>query len=241
MEQAQGSVLSSLVDIIFPPVCPLCEVALRKEEFCSACTQRFASLRITGTVCTVCGIPFASGAGPEHTCARCIRSPMPFTRARSAFVYDSAVLEALHAFKYDGRMALAAPLGRMAASAAPAGEPPEIVVPVPLHRKRLAERGFNQSLLMARRVAEDLGARLDYSNLARTRETLSQVGLREKERRKNVKGAFALRDPSVFSGRTVLLVDDVLTTGATMEECAGVLEEAGARVSAVTLARAVRI
>lgn len=113
-----------------------------------------------------------------------------------------------------------------------------LIVPVPLHRKKIAARGFNQSVVLARHISKALSVRLEISNLVRTRATPSQVGLASSERRKNVAGAFMVRDPGPFKGVDVILVDDVFTTGATVGECALVLKRAGARVVVITLARA---
>jgi len=116
----------------------------------------------------------------------------------------------------------------------------DLLVPVPLHLRRLRWRGFNQALLLTRPLAQRCGARLDPFVLARTRPTSPQVGLDEAARRRNIAGAFAVRDPAVVRRRSVLLIDDVYTTGATVEECARVLRRAGAsRVDVLVLARAV--
>lgn len=134
---------------------------------------------------------------------------------------------------------LGPPLGRaMASMVSSMSFSPDLVLPVPLHKKRLRERGFNQSVVLARRVARTLGVAIDVSVLTRTRQTCSQVGLGREERRRNVAGAFALGRPDILRGRSVLLVDDVMTTGATVMECSRVLGRAGAVVAVVTLARA---
>jgi ComF family protein len=116
---------------------------------------------------------------------------------------------------------------------------PELVMPVPLHRRKIRQRGFNQSVVLARHMARSLGLKVDVSSLARSRHTVSQVGLNTRERRRNVAGAFVLRRAKRVGGQKVLLVDDVLTTGATVDECSRVLKDAGAEVAVVTLARAV--
>jgi len=117
---------------------------------------------------------------------------------------------------------------------------PDVIIPVPLHVKRLKMRGFNQSLLLARGIRKRLGVRLDYTSLKRVAPTKPQAGLKSADRQANVSGAFTLSNPSVFKYTRVLLVDDVYTTGATAAECSRVLKKAGAEVYVVTLARAVR-
>lgn len=233
--------LKAFIDLLFSPVCPLCEKDMAGAVFCKACDAALASSRITGATCIVCGAPFAAKTGQAHTCGECLIEPPPFVRARSAFIYDGAVLDAVHAFKYNGRVQLAAGLGRLAVGAVSPDTAPEVVLPVPLHLKRLRERGFNQSLLIAREVAAALNVAVDYRSLRRTRHTEKQTGFSAAERRKNVIGAFKVARPERVRGKSVLLVDDVFTTGTTVRECAKVLKAAGAEVSVLTLARAVRL
>jgi len=175
-------------------------------------------------------------------CGECITAPPPFALARSVFAYEGPVKEAIHLLKYSGRTALGAPLGGLlglVSGALPA--PPGLVMPVPLHRRRLRERGFNQSLLLAREASRIFSAPLVYDNLKRARCTEQQINLTHAQRAANVNGAFALERPFEAEGMAVALVDDVYTTGATIRECARVLNEAGATVYALTLARAVKV
>lgn len=233
--------LKSLLNIFFPPVCPLCEGALKKNAFCGGCEDGFAEQSITVSFCTVCGIPFASGAAADHTCGQCLTEEVPFKEARSAFIYDGNVLDAVHKLKYGAKVILAESLGELLLSAAlKLSVRPEVVVPVPLHSKRLKARGFNQSLLLSRAVAKRLSLKLDYLSLRRTRPTVPQINLERAERQKNVKGAFEVGNKAAFKGKSVLLIDDVLTTGATVKECSKVLKKAGAEVFVATLARAVK-
>lgn len=232
--------LGALLDIFFPPICPLCESDLADGSFCHACASDFESLRIRSPLCTVCGTPFTSGAGADHACAGCITSPPPYKSAASAYYYEGRVLDAVHLLKYSGRVTLADTLGELACRSIATHLRPDLVVPVPLHGSRLRQRGYNQSLLLARKVASAAGAKVDYSNLRRVRMTAPQVGLKAEERRENVRGAFALDEPEAYAGKMVLLVDDVYTTGSTVAECSRVLAKAGAGTFVLTLARAVR-
>jgi len=159
--------------------------------------------------------------------------------ARSLYVFEGGAREAVHYLKYRWRTMLGPVLGKaLAALVSDMGFSPELVLPVPLHRRKIRQRGFNQSVVLARHMSRCLGLKLDVSSLARSRHTASQVGLNTRERRRNVAGAFVVRRAQRVAGRAVLLVDDVLTTGATVDECSRVLKEAGAEVAVVTIARA---
>lgn len=166
---------------------------------------------------------------------------MPFTLARSVYTYEGDILTAVHRFKYGGKIILARPLGQLLAEAAVGLDVrPDIIVPVPLHKRRLRTRGFNQSLLLANEVSRRVDAGLDYLNLRRVIPTKPQISLKAKARERNVAGAFRVEDPVMFKGKKVLLIDDVFTTGATIKACAKALKKAGAEVFALTLARAVK-
>ncbi len=185
-------------------------------------------------------------SGPPHVkeflCGSCRRRAPGFDYARAAARYDGVVREAVHAFKFGGRRALAAPLGDLLVEVAgglPTG-PPDLLLPVPLHPRREHERGFNQAALLARRVGRSWGCPVREDVLARAVPTQSQTELDAVARRANVRTAFRLRRSAPVAGRHVLLVDDVLTTGATLSECARCLREAGAAlVGALTVARVV--
>jgi ComF family protein len=184
--------------------------------------------------CAACG-----GAVPlrQVFCAPCARTvverkPGPeLAKAAAVFVYGGAVARALVRFKYDPRPELAAPLADLfrRGRAHLGAFRPDVVVPVPLHPSRLAERGFNQAALLAAPVAKDLGAALLARGLVRTRDTPRQAMLDRTRRLRNVSSAFEARDASLLSGKRVLLVDDVRTTGATLHACEVALRAAGAR------------
>ena len=232
----------ALLNVLFPPVCQLCEGDILTGPFCNGCSGTFTEHLLKGPLCTLCGEPFATNSGPDHQCGDCITGRMPFALARSAYTYKSTVLRAIHKFKYNGKTALAHPLGRLLAdSATELPVTPDIIVPVPLHKKRLRSRGFNQSLLLAREVSRHTDTALDYLNLQRGIYTTPQITLKANARKLNVSGAFRLENSGAFKGKKVLLIDDVFTTGATIRECSKVLKKAGAEVFALTLARASRI
>jgi ComF family protein len=173
-------------------------------------------------------------------CATCRATPPGYDYARAAALYEGGLRDALHAFKFGGRRALAGPLGDLAAEQCVGSLPDGIdaLVPVPLARERERERGFNQAALLARRIGQRLAAPTRAGWLVRTRATRPQSDLSAAERRANVRGAF--RACEVVAGRHVLLIDDILTTGATLDACARALRAAGARrVGVLTVARVV--
>lgn len=232
--------LKALLDIVFPPMCLLCGGRSLKKGFCEGCGGLIEKERITSPVCTVCGIPFPSARGVDHACGRCEEARPSFISARSAFVFQGKVLDAVHKFKYGRDTSLARPLAQLALCQI-VPHSPCLVVPVPLYPGRLRERGFNQSLLIARELSRITALPLVYDRLRRARDTGQQVGLKAVERKKNVSGAFTIDGAGMFKGKKVLLVDDVVTTGATLNECAKVLKKAGAEVIALTVARAVKL
>lgn len=260
-DTTQHSWFTGLSELVFPPVCLVCRDPLSENErhICPDCRERIS--RIDSPLCTQCGRPFFTTDGRDHLCGGCIASPPPFDVARSLGVYGDALLVLIQLFKYHRRFHLAATLVRLMTDAPYPGLNPfefDVIVPVPLHKKRLRERGYNQSLLLARGLGEKWGVPVDGRGLLRTRWTEPQVNLTPGEREKNVRGAFAVREKkgsgrlgavcgfmrrsggSPYEDASVLLVDDVYTTGATVRECARVLSRAGARrVGVLTTARVV--
>jgi ComF family protein len=245
------SMLKALLDLIYPPRCLVCEGFLLKaspdpgflDGLCAACGQGF--VRNDGPKCLVCGRPFPAGTRPGHWCEGCLRKPPHYEGLGAPYAYEGTVATAILRFKYGGMGRAAAVLGPLLADFA-AGwlkdAPDPLVMPVPLHSKRLRQRGYNQSLLLARHVAGRLSAELDYLSLKRPKHTPPQAGLKREERRKNMKGAFVLERSHSVEGRTVLLVDDVATTGETLNECARILKKAGcAQVLCLVLARAAMV
>ena len=239
------NLLRALIDIIYPPRCAVCRRFLEKPAggltaLCRACADRFVPIRPPH--CPVCGKPFSSGPPENRHCGACLKKRPAYAAARAPYLYEGVLMEAVHRFKYGHRSALARDLGPLLSRFAadwPGARRADVILPVPLHPKRLRERGFNQSLLLARHVAAALETPLDYLSLRRTRYTRPQAGLGKKERRKNVRRAFRVVDPGKIAGKTLLVVDDVATTGNTLDECAGALLRAGGeKVYCLVLAKA---
>ncbi len=231
----------SVLDLLFPPRCQVCQ-EFDAQPLCERCRQGIRL--IAPPFCERCGRPFDPLAQGAPICSECRQGEFRFDGARSAGRFEGTLREAIHALKYHGRTRLAQPLGEMLVNCwarfacATDDAPVRLIVPVPLHRTRYRQRGFNQSELLAQVVAQAHGFALNTTCLQRVRPTRPQIELSRSERADNVRGAFEVSDPSAVQGQVVLLVDDMFTTGATLNECARALRRAGAqRVYCLTLAR----
>jgi ComF family protein len=220
-----------LLNLFFPPRCIGCgRVGV---YLCADCDELVP--RVLSPFCARCGDAVETG----QLCERCRVSPLQIESVQSVAYFEGFIQEAIHHLKYDGHFALAEPLGGLMADHwAERAWPIDVVVPVPLHAKRLRERGYNQAGLLAREMARQAGLPLDERTLVRSRATTSQVELNAAQRKDNVRDAFSCVDERL-AGKRVLLIDDVCTTGSTLEACAAALYEKGAQqVRALTLARA---
>ena len=239
-------ILRRILDFIFPASCSYCRSPVGDSSvpyFCSDCWADFSL--ITGPVCPCCGNPYASLEAlihsPDHECGACRLRPPKYDQALSVGYFEGALREAIHQFKYRPCRSLGKPLSDWMARNVKVISGIDVIMPVPLHTKRLRQRGFNQALLLAHQMSEVNAIPLSYDNLVRIRPTRPQVELSGEERIRNVSGAFSVNHSGEIKDKRVLLVDDVFTTGATMNECASVLRRAGAEgVTALTLARAVQ-
>ncbi|AWK86176.1 ComF family protein [Azospirillum thermophilum] len=235
------SLLGLLLDALLPPRCLACGTAVdRQGGLCAACWTRLTF--IAPPCCACCGLPFDFAVPEETLCGACLANPPPFDRARAVLVYDDGSRPLLLGFKHGDRIHAA---GAYATWLARAGaeilRDADLIVPVPLHRWRLFRRRYNQAALISNALSKRIGVATVPDLLLRRRATRTQGGLGRLGRARNVKGAFALRRGAQVAGKRVVLVDDVLTTGATLAECAAVLRRAGAaRVDLLTLARVVK-
>jgi len=235
--------LKAFLDILFPPRCHNCKTfipAAGEIHLCTACLE--ASALIHSPLCELCGEPFLTAGGSDHLCGGCLSGPPRFTAARAAVLFDGPIRELIHSFKYNERTRLCRPLGLLTARQLgpfATAAAPDLVIPVPLHVKRLRQRGFNQAVLLGEILAREWRLPLSRRNLRRLRWTEPQINLAAAERAANVQGAFAVADPGDIEGKRIILVDDVYTTGSTAAECARVLFKAdAAAVFVITVARA---
>lgn len=234
VRHAMSFVLRSVrqvLDLVFPPRCAGCHKI--GEVFCSDCLSLMTPIQPPYCRCCQARIVQRDQRGRGDFCSRCYRSPLYLTGLRAVSYYQDPLRSCIHSFKYDGNTRLADPLGRLLAMAyLSLSLSVDMIIPVPLHRKRLQQRGYNQAYLLARVFATYVKLPLASSALIRMRDTASQAHLQAHERLQNVQGAFQLtHDHTIHTvkNRSILLIDDVYTTGATLEACANPLVAAGAR------------
>lgn len=228
-------VAATLTEVVFPPVCAGC--GRLGPIVCDSCAAAFVP--VGGSLCQRCGrVLDKNGVSTNQQCHTCAAEPPLLREARAPLLYVEPAISFIHRLKYDGYFALAEPLATIMAARWPAwSDPPDLIVPIPLHARRQRQRGFNQSALLSRHLGRALGVACDEDALRRHRHTQPQIKLSPTERRDNVAGAFTAA-ASRLSGKSVLLVDDVYTTGATMAAAAEALTAAGATaVSGYCLAR----
>ncbi|MFL6751865.1 MAG: ComF family protein [Sphingomicrobium sp.] len=226
------------LDFALPPRCPACGTIVGEvHSFCTDCWKQVEFLGDSG--CGTCGLPLQATEAAQ--CALCLARPPRIARTRAAVAYDEISRGLAIRLKYGRKVAVARTMARYMAPLVRSEDADPILVPVPLHRTRLWRRGFNQSALVARELSRRLGLVADPFLLRRTRRTPALKGMSPLQRRKTVAGAFKVADKARVAGRTIILVDDVLTTGSTAEACARTLKRAGAaRVELISWARVVR-
>lgn len=225
-------------DLVLPPRCPGCgAITGGAHRFCGAC---WSLLDLLGPPwCAGCHVPFDHDRGKEARCAACLAEPPRHAGVRSAVRYGPVARTLALRLKYGGRTGDAVTAARLMRRLLP--QDATLLVPVPLHRARLWRRGYNQAALIAAALARDSGVAADHRLLVRTRATSVLRGMTGRERHRAVKGAFAVRPLAKLSGGTIVLVDDVYTSGATAAACVHALRAAGAeRVVVLTFARVLR-
>jgi ComF family protein len=232
------------LDLVYPPLCMSCRAQVREPgALCAACWQAVHFL--DGPMCACCGLPFEFDPGPGTLCAACHADPPAFDAARAVMRYDEASRGPILALKHGDRLDLAPAFARWLDRGGRALlDEADLILPVPLHRARLWSRRYNQAAELARGLGRLSGKPTQLFALQRARATPSQGAMPSATaRRRNMRGAFRVdpRHKSAIAGRNILLVDDVLTTGATVEACARALKRAGAaKVLVLALARVVR-
>jgi ComF family protein len=235
---------STLFQFFLPPQCPCCEKFSEegKQGFCSNCLS--AIRWIEPPFCSICGIPFISNEVETHPCGACVTHRKYFTIARALGAFEGSLQEAIHRWKYEGKTYLTPFFAEwMAEGLNRYWEPGsfDLLIPVPLHTQRLRERGFNQVLLLVKDLSCRTGIPYHKTILQKKKLTIPQVNLSGAEREKGLRGTFHVIEKEELLGKTVLLIDDVYTTGATVNECSKVLLRGGAeRVDVFTLAHAIK-
>jgi len=233
---------SRLLNLFFPPQCLVCNTLVPTHgTLCTECWNNVPF--ISEPMCACCGLPLEFAVDIHTLCGECLREHPPYSRARAAFVYNESSRTLVLKLKYQDEMYLAPIFGQWLGSAgAELLAASDLVIPVPLHYWRMVGRRYNQSLLLAGAIVKHKNIPLLADGLHRTRRTPQQTGLTRVQRQKNVKNAFVVPDKhkSLIKGKSILLIDDVMTTGATLEACTQTLLKAEAgQVNVLTLARTV--
>ena len=236
-KKVASSLYRSLLDFALPPRCGGCGTIVDDiDSFCSDCWRSLEFLGSTG--CSRCGLPLK--ATDADLCAACLAKPPRLDRMRAAVAYDDISRSIAMRLKYGRKVGLARTMSRYMAPLV-ADLDQALLVPVPLHRSRLWRRGFNQSAIVARALSRQTGLAVSIDALKRVRPTPPLKGLNMRQRRRTVAGAFRANAAVELRGRTIVLIDDVLTTGSTANACARVLKQAGAeRVELISWARVIR-
>lgn len=232
--------LKAVFDLLLPPLCLNCDAPTAQDQaLCADCWKKMTF--IAPPFCACCGVPFDFEMGEDAKCTACFEKQPAFSAARSALVYDEASKSIILRFKHADRHHPAKGFAQwMKRAGQDIVAQSDLIVPVPLHRWRLLARRENQAVVLARALARETGLPMEPNWLRRIRATVSQGHLSPKDRAANVNGAFAIPEKyhEALRGRKILLVDDVLTTGATVSACARTLLKAGAvKVNVLTLAR----
>jgi len=222
--------IRSIFNRFFPPACLLCSAPSNAHPLCPGCRAELPWHH--QPQCPQCAIPTPDG----QLCGACLKHPPAFDRTQAALTYAFPVDQMIPRLKYHGQLAIAPVLGECLAEAVEAAPRPDRLIAMPLHATRIRERGFNHATEIARTLARQLGLPLDLDSCRRTRDTPPQMGLKHDARRRNVRGAFTCSGE--VQGQRIALIDDVMTTGTSLDELAATLKQAGAReVSCWVVAR----
>ncbi|MEW6101376.1 MAG: ComF family protein [Candidatus Omnitrophota bacterium] len=226
----------ALIDLVFPKICLACKDKLKAGSVCGMlCPKCWSKIKKnTPPFCHSCGRHLEKTNFPKNICPQCLKKNLSFDRAFSPCSYEGILKDLIHIFKYNNKPGLSRPLSRLMAEFIREYNLPigflDFIVPVPLHDSKLREREFNQAEVLARTISEEFKIELLENVLQRKHMTKSQADLEINERFQNVKGCFRLIKEEKIKGKNILLVDDVLTTGATSSEAAQILKESGAHI-----------
>ncbi len=240
-EPGRQNIYQGFLDLLFPPRCLSCDVRLPYRSnplFCGDCYTIIDFVR--EPLCSCCGRHFPKAAGGNHFCSLCLRRKRHYSSARAVVHYNDPMVHPIHSLKYNGKTAGLSSFSVLKKSLHHLKdmEKQDVIIPVPLHKKRLRERGFNQALLLARAFFPNLKNKIKPMLLERHRYTDPQTGMDGAARRKNLKNAFRVKYPDTIKVKNILLIDDVFTTGTTVNECSKTLKRAGAKdIQVLTLAR----
>lgn len=235
--------MQNLVELFFPARCVCCDARIVEPEnpyICFHCREKINLLALKD-VCSCCGTPIVHVARPgglQHRCGECLHTAPPFSVARSVFTHKEPIATLIHKLKYQKTSAALAAIKTLLPKVFPEFSHCDLIAPVPLHTNRLQERGFNQSLLLAKASFSQGLSQIRPDLLKRVRNTTPQTTMTGEERRKNLRNAFAVTNLESLDGLSVCLVDDVFTTGSTVSECSLILNSCGAKeVRVLTLSR----
>lgn len=235
-----STILTFCLNLLCPPACPICRKEVETPH--CLCPNCFGQLRfITQPYCKICGRPFEYNAFGDLICGSCMEKSPCYDMARSVLIYDDFSKQLVLAFKHGDHTELAPLFGKFLMSADPdLFQETDIIAAVPLHRLRMVKRKYNQAGLLCRKVSRHTGIPYHPNLLKRVKATKSQGHLSHQKRQENLKNAFQITHATKVSGKTVLLIDDVMTTGTTVSECTKALKKAGAKsVKVLTLYRAI--
>ena len=241
---ASGRWARRVVDLLYPRNCLFCSEPLEETEPGVACGGCLAAARpIEPPFCHQCALPFAGEISDTFVCGYCQDLHFHFSRTVCACRAEGVVRDCIHRFKYNREMYFGRHLSDWLLDAAQRWidwRGMDLIVPVPLHPRKQREREFNQAEYLSRQCGKAVGVPVELANLRRVKDTVTQTALNAEQRARNLRDAFAVRKPERFSGKRVVLVDDVFTTGATLDSCARVLQSAGAmEVVALAVARGI--
>ncbi len=242
-------ITEGILNFVFPLDCKICKKPIRESKGYSICEDCFKTIElIEQPYCIKCGKPLIPTdffkQNREIFCLDCKIKKYSFEFSRSTAIYDKALKKCIHLFKYYGEKKLAKPLGKLMVDyLLKNGEfenKLDLIIPVPLHKNDLKKRGFNQSVLLGKVIGDYFSIPVKESVLVKKKLTSFQINLSKKEREKNILGAFSVEKPEEIKGKNILILDDVLTTGSTVEECAKELMKARAKnIFVLTLAQTV--